>query len=402
MNIRAERGIRRAVLAAALLAGVAMPAADSFAAGPAPSAGREDLQLTLPPEIQAAPGVEMAVYFDNIVCTRTPENYRFTVACALGKTEARRWAVTPKAGDEGRHPLTVEVRDASGGALLGKATTVLAVAARKPGNLKHVRLLLVGDSLTAAGVYPVELARLLDGPAQPAWEMLGGLRGAGKTAHEGRGGWTWEAYVNRLRPPTNTVPRDGSSPFVVAGADGKPVLDVPRYLRETCGGRAPDVITFLLGINDCFGAGKNPDDPKLMERTLDAMFANAEILLKAFREAAPHATIGVCLAPPPNSREEAFVANYKGNYHRWEWKRVQHALVRRQIERFGGREKENIHLVPTGPNLDVVDGYPPNNAVHPNAAGYAQIAASLHAWLMTRLQATPAVRAGVPNVRPQP
>ncbi len=37
--------------------------------------------------------------------------------------------------------------------------------------------------------------------------------------------------------------------------------------------------------------------------------------------------------------------------------------------------------MPTELNIDPVDGYPENNGVHPNAAGYAQIGASFHAWL---------------------
>ncbi|MBM4081059.1 MAG: hypothetical protein FJ278_15255, partial [Planctomycetes bacterium] len=79
-------------------------------------------------------------------------------------------------------------------------------------------------------------------------------------------------------------------------------------------------------------------------------------------------------------------ANYKGRYHRWGWKRIQHRLVQRQIERFNGREKENLFLVPTELNLDPVDGYPVDNGVHPNVTGYKQIGASIYAWLKWRLQ----------------
>ena len=51
------------------------------------------------------------------------------------------------------------------------------------------------------------------------------------------------------------------------------------------------------------------------------------------------------------------------------------------IERFGNREKDGIHLVPTELNIDPIDGYPENNGVHPNAAGYAQIGASFYSWM---------------------
>ncbi len=100
------------------------------------------------------------------------------------------------------------------------------------------------------------------------------------------------------------------------------------------------------------------------------------------------AALAVGLTTPPNSREEGFEANYHGRYHRWGWKRIQHRLVQRMLERLGHREKENIYLVPTELNLDPVDGYPNNNGVHPNPVGYAQIGASFYAWLKAWMAGT--------------
>jgi lysophospholipase L1-like esterase len=108
----------------------------------------------------------------------------------------------------------------------------------------------------------------------------------------------------------------------------------------------------------------------------------------AFRSAAPQAQLGICLTTPPNSRESGFEANYKGKYHRWGWKRIQHRLVECQLKHFGKREAEQIFIVPTELNLDPVDGYPVNNGVHPNAVGYQQIGDSIYAWLKARIQAT--------------
>ena len=34
---------------------------------------------------------------------------------------------------------------------------------------------------------------------------------------------------------------------------------------------------------------------------------------------------------------------------------------------------------------DVVDGYPPNNGVHPNGVGYAQIGATIYSWMKAHL-----------------
>jgi lysophospholipase L1-like esterase len=281
--------------------------------------------------------------------------------------------------------MEVVVKDADG-KTIDHAKTVLRVAPKYAGAGRELKLLIVGDSLTAATAYPNEIGRLLNSEGNPKWTMLSDNKPASAgpgVAHEGYGGWRWATFLTSYEPKPERTP-DGKgwkkrgSPFVFIGEDGKPALDIPRYLKEVCGGQSPDVVTFLLGINDCFGA--NPTDLKLMDKTIDATLDNAEKLIAAFHAASPKAVFAVGLTTPPNAREEAF-ANYKGKYHRWGWKGIQHRLVRRMMERLGNRERDNIQLVPTELNLDPVDGFPANNAVHPNGVGYAQIGASFYAWL---------------------
>ena len=139
----------------------------------------------------------------------------------------------------------------------------------------------------------------------------------------------------------------------------------------------------MLGINDCFSA--KPDNIAEMDQLISVTLANADKLLAAFHSAAPKATLAVALTPPPNSREEGFEANYHGKYHRWEWKRIQHHLVQRMLAHFGDRQKDNIYILPTELNLDPVSGYPNNNGVHPNPAGYAEIGISFYSWIKTWL-----------------
>jgi lysophospholipase L1-like esterase len=345
------------------------------------------LRLTLPPEVYAVVGLRTSIYYDNIVLTPTPEAYQFQVTCDIGVQEERCWTVTPNAQDLGARTLTVTVRDKDGKAL-GHAATTLKVVPADAGASREIRLLIVGDSLTHATTYSNEIARLLSLPGNPRWKMLGTHRTSSAregVAHEGYGGWTWQRFASHYEPNPDGTYRKRSSPFVYLGADGKPVLDVKRYFDEECGGERPDFVTFLLGINDCFSV--NPDDPAAIEARIDAMMAQANVLLTAFRQAAPKAEIGICLVTPPNCREEGFEANYQGKYHRWGWKRIQHRLVQRQIERFAGRTEERLSVVPTELNLDPKDGYPTNNGVHPNEFGYKQIGASVFSWLKSRLAA---------------
>ena len=136
------------------------------------SAFAGDLQLTLPPVVYATPDVPMSIYHDNIVLTETPGNYRFEFACKLGKNEDRRWTITPSDADVGDHPLNITVKDA-GGKVVEQGRTTLHVSPRKSISAKPLRLLIVGDSLTHASVYPNEIARLLALPGNPKATLLG-------------------------------------------------------------------------------------------------------------------------------------------------------------------------------------------------------------------------------------
>ena len=346
-----------------------------------------DLQLTLPPVVYATPDVQMSLYHDNIVLTEKPQDYRFEFECKLGTNESRRWTVKPTDADVGDHPLAITVKDASG-KVLEQGKTTLHISPRKAGADKTLRLLIVGDSLTNATVYPNEIARLLATPGNPKFTLLGTHKPASAqpgVAHEGYGGWAWATFLTKFTPEAPGVTagplaRKATSPFIFPAADGKTgVFDLNRYFAEHCDNQPPDVVTFLLGINDCFGADPNKPDAKINE-VLD----NADKLLAAFHKAAPKAILAVGLTTPPNARQEGFTANYKDKYPRWGWKRIQHRIVQLMLKRLSNREQEGIHLVPTELNLDPVDGYPNNNGVHPNPVGYAQIGASFYSWMKSK------------------
>lgn len=343
------------------------------------------LHLTLPPHIYAVPGLESSVYFDNVVLTQTPDAYRFEVDCAIGTSEDRRWTVVPKPSHIGQVPFSLRVLSRDG-QLLQTAESLLQVVPRTAGHNREIRILIVGDSLTHATIYPNELVRLLSQPDNPRWNLLGTHRPNGAAtgvAHEGSGGWTWARFAFHHEPNPDGTYRKRSSPFVFVTDNGQPGLDVARYVREHCDGQPPDFVVFLLGINDCFGAP--PDDPSGIDVHIDKVFAHADTLLHEFRRAAPDAELGICLTPPPNSREEAFHANYKGRYHRWGWKRIQHRLVQRQLEHFANHPQQAVSVVPVQLNIDSIDGYPANNGVHPNESGYRQIASGIYCWLKSRL-----------------
>lgn len=357
----------------------------AFPVLPAAAPETRGLRLTLPPVIHAVPGVELNLHFANTVLAPAgaPE---FTVRCDVGRALSNRWTLTATPAQAGDHPLHLRVTDpATRGT--EEARTVVRVVPPDAGKGRDIALLIVGDSLTHASAYPNELARLLSQPGNPQWRMLGTHRPAGaatNVAHEGYGGWTWNRFNTLFNPARPQPGYTNSSPFVAAtGPQGQPRLDVAQFIAKHCGGRAPDYVTFLLGINDCFRL--KADNPAAVDEGITQMLKEADRLLAAFRLAAPRAELGVGLTTPGNARDGAFEANYKGAYSRANWRAVQHRLVERQLEHFRNREAEGIFIVPTELNLDIVAGYPENNAVHPNAEGYRQIGASFYAWLKGRL-----------------
>jgi hypothetical protein len=143
------------------------------------------IQLTLPKVCYAAVGVPMSIYFDNIVLTEKPESYVFKVDCNFGKQEPNRWTVTPVAADVGDHPFAVSVSDAQG-KTIEQGKLIVHVAAADAGAGRSIRLMMVGDSLTHATIYPNEVARLLSQPGNPQWAMFGTHPQAGRSG-AGRG-----------------------------------------------------------------------------------------------------------------------------------------------------------------------------------------------------------------------
>jgi len=236
------------------------------------------------------------------------------------------------------------------------------------------------------------MAQLLSEPGNPDWSMLGTHQPTNaneNVRHEGYGGWTWQRFVSMYEPNPDGTHRKRSSPFVFLDSNHTPTLDVAEYFDTTAAGQRPDVAIFLLGINDCFGA--NPEDTGNIDARIDIMLKQADRLLDTFRQAAPETDLAVCITTPPNVREAAFEANYKGRYTRWGWKRIQHRLMERLQTHFETASDRNttkagrLFVVPTHLNLDPVDGYPINNGVHPNARGYRQIATSIYGWLKWRM-----------------
>ncbi len=341
-----------------------------------------DLRVVVPPCFYAVPGTEMSLYFDNIVMTQHPDQLRFEVQCDVGHSERRRWTVTPTSKDVGEHPLAVTIKDWRGKKVLGRATTKLVVSPPDAGKGEALRLLIVGSSLTDLAGHLNELVHSLSLPDNPRWELLGTNTTRGTppgVRHEGYGGWTWHCFVTWNEPGSAKRRHRDRSPFLYPTADGKLKLDVARYFREHCGGKPPDVVLFELGVNDVFCL--HPEKRDVVEGHITFVLNHADQLIAAFRAAAPDTAIAILLTPQLNVYDRIYQDIYALEYNSWRVRQNTHRYLERASANFAGREKDRIYTIPAFVNFDAIEGYPVENAAHPNDLGCRQYAASIHAWI---------------------
>lgn len=361
---------------------------------------RGPVRLVLPPVVYAVPGIEANLYFDNVILVLNRANYALEILCDKGIQLEERWTFTPKPQDVGEYRIGVVVRDEQNAVLARVATRLLVVPADRKAT---VSLLLVGDSLTDTRYshYPQRLVELDAGDELLDLTLIGsrGLNDQppeGPVRHEGYGGWTAEAFVTLHGPDSrrgiNKRP-DTGSPFMYDGEGGKPRLDFTRYCQDFNAGAGPDAILILLGANDVFRATDESIDD-----TIDKSLGFFDELIREFHRARPNTRIGIGMTPPPSHSQDGF-RNYAGARHqtRWQYRRNQHRIIERMVDRYSGRATEGIELVPVYINLDTVRHFrtwtaPPtthssekavrvNDGVHPAREGHFQIADTIYSWL---------------------
>lgn len=360
------------------------------------------VRLLLPPVVYAAPGVECNLYFDNVVLVLNPANHAFDVTCPKGQQYDERWTFTPKPEDAGEHPLLLEVRDDTN-AVIARAETVVRVAPADAGG--EVTLLAIGDSHLQKDTY---LQTVLDlSKRDPALGLtLVGSRGRGNKPpsddlrHEGYNGWTAEAFATRNRPKPRTgfyVPAETGSPFIYVDAEGKPGLDLSKYCGEFNGGKPLDFVLIELGGNDVWRATDEDID-----QTIDKVLGFFDQLVAMVRAHSPGTRIGIVMLEPL-SRSQHGYRNYAGprKQTRWQYRRNQHRMAERQVERYAGREAEGLYLLPVGLNVDTTHGFPtrpfPTNARMPatqqrvldgshfSTEGYMQYGDPIFCWIKCAL-----------------
>lgn len=359
-----------------------------------------NLRLLLPAEIPAVPGRECNIYFDNIIITSVPwQNVvQVDVDCDKGQQQAERWTWTPGPEEVGVFPLTIKFTDAND-KVVAEGKTSIHVYPADAGKGKAITLLIVGDSGTHANVYPAELLELCKGDANPTLTEIGTFApnpALPLVRHEGYGGWRAETFLTMWGPNVwDPATHRGQSPFLYL-KNGKPTLDFQQYCNDNNGGKGPDFILIWLGGNDHFAA---KDDT--IEASCSKFEANMDVLIAEFHRVRRDTKIGIMTMLPPTASQDGFGANYGCGQTRWQYRKNQHRVVEREYARWGGREAENISIVPIFVNCDTVHGYPSvlvpanarsdvqisrgSNGLHSTAGGYKQLADTIYCWLKMQL-----------------
>ena len=356
-----------------------------------------NVRLLVPEKIYAVPGIEMNVYFNNIVTVINPANYVFDVNCEKGRNDVKRWRYTPEKGDVGTYKWSIRVIDMNG--VVASAESELVVLPYDAGSKKNITMLIVGASQTGAGVYPDRIAALMSRPGNPVFKTIGTKQGS-FARHEGYGGWRWDSFLTRWGY-TNSKKMDGmhpdrpvgfNSPFMYPDKNGKGVFDLQKYMDINNGGKAPDFVSFQLGLNDFFKAQDNN-----IEKITSESLRNMEKLISEFRKLKPAPEL-LIFQHIPGANQDGFGKNYASRQTSWQYRKNLDYYNRALLKK--GKELK-LHVVPIYMNIDTENNYPlqlqpvnqdnsvtilrADNGVHPAPAGYCQMGDTLYCYLKALL-----------------
>lgn len=340
--------------------------------------------INLPKKIYALTGYELNIYFENL--TEDWTRYAWNVDCTKGMQLERGYRVTPTNSDAGSYTLTITATDSTG--TVTTATTTLIITASSAGSGVADTLIVLGDSTTNSGIAVTKLAQNFADDVMSL--TLYGTRGTAPYKHEGRSGWTFNAYFN--------PPNAGDIALGVENPWYNPITEAfdASYYFANSGVSVPDWFFINLGINDTFSYTSDSS----LETAISTIKGLCDSMISSLKSAAPNMKIGLCLTIPPNDSQDAFGKAYNCGQTRDRYKRNNVLWVNSLIEEYDNREAENLYLVPIYTNLDTVwnmgmETLPvnarntattyqspiANGGVHPVESGYWQIADVYTAFL---------------------
>lgn len=329
--------------------------------------------LTLPKIIYGITGIELRIYFNNLVFSFNKSLLKFSCECPIGSYNDSYWSCTHD--KTGIYPIKITVKDANN-RIVGVANSQIKIADKNNGNNQNIVTLIVGDSIMGNGKIADFLQENIIKNGNNNIRFMGSHSGLGaplaigKAAVEAYGGWCWDTFMNYWQEGDEY---NKKTKFMKM-ENGVLIEAVQEYLNKYNSGKAPDIVIFSLGCNDIACAKMDN-----LENAIQKSIENQNKLIAMFRKAMPNTLFGVVLLGPPNSREKAFVLNYKSDIQRHQYLYNQLSYVRRTLLNL--QDSQDVSLIPIYTGVDDFEDYPEDNAVHPNETGQRRFAQMLEFWL---------------------
>ena len=326
-----------------------------------------NVEIIVPSKVCVATGRELNIYYDNIIryssvdkvnsfeITGFDTNYNDKASCVFTDSNVN-WNISAKLSNIDRSNLitkTININNV-------KSTV---------GNGLTKKVLFIGDSMTAAGVYASEIVNLFNTDVMNV-ELLGS-RGSGSAKQEGRSGWRAYEYVNNAT---------GVYGDKVSNAFFNPTTSKFdfRYYMQQQGYNSVDYVFINLGTNDISRNNFN---------TPDEIVTYFDYMINSIKSYDSNIKIGIWLMPMPcqmENRQRTLKDKFLG-------------LTKKFIEYYGNREDENLFLVPVYLNVDPLNDFKTTTAqisarnnktmticsdhIHPSNIGYYKIADVIFAYI---------------------
>ncbi len=316
---------------------------------------KPQIEAYLPDDIYVAVGSTIELYNNQVAWTGIREGYSFNWDCPVGENLEDRFFVTGKAEQIGDYPLTLTIYDYNVNEIM-TLTSTLHVVDQVLEN--EYSIMNMGDSLSDGREWYRTIFYLSDGQI-----TFTGTRGWTKYSHEGRSGFSAEAYLKPIEYFLNGV-SEGIQPFYDPVQE---MFDWNYYKLHT--GKDPDVIQIFLGTN---GLKDDPSD------TIDAIARMVKNIRKYDREIpiylvntiywADQEKIGTMIRPDGT----AFL---QGEFKNRADKRIMDLMIAMD-KKFG--DMDGITLIPLALMHNSRDNFNEGDALHPGEAGDQQFADAMY------------------------
>lgn len=332
------------------------------------------IETVLPSKLRVCGGVEMNVYYPNIV------RYLNTEKCQLVRPTSTfsnygsfaRWTPAADSSKSFDTKFGFSLVDTYAENITSSVLSVSAVP-KTTGNGVTKKVMFIGDSLTDADAFSAEIVRMFEADGMNV-ELLGTL-GSGANKNEGRSGWRAYTYVKCAQGSDDLKNLGFTNPFYDPEKGG---FDFSYYMEQQ-GYEGVDYVFICLGTNDT-ARGNHKTEAELKELW--------DYMIDSIHEYDSSIRIGLWL-PPTRS----LMANR-------DRRAIDSSLWMNKwiISTYDNREDERLYLVPVYLNVDPYHDYRyqevqvsnrnpdfkmviDSDSVHPSSYGYYKIADVMYSYI---------------------